>query len=334
MDPQLGRFITADPTVQRAFDPQDLNRYAYARNNPIRFTDPTGLGWLSKLFAVIGALIATALLPATAPMWAFVLVGAIGGAIGGLAGAAIEKSSLASGAIGGAAIGAAVGAGVGAAQGAGGVGGAGGSGSGDLGGMSAAFRPEQAQGYVYINGAAVKEGAWQGLKTAVGKGFGLAGGALKAVGSQLMPAAYASVTIGVTTLTPGSGGLNSNQQLSRFKEDSKSQDEPGGQWFRHYTSFSRLREIQASGFIRATLDPARAKFGPGVYLTEPGLIDPQIVDPASYQTYIDVFLVNEEIETSITAIQGTAEYLYHDKATSTPKNLDIRGRPVRSGPDK
>lgn len=125
-DPQLGRFITADPTVQHPTDPQDFNRYAYARNNPIRFTDPTGLGWLSKLFAVIFAI---ATLPFTAGQsgWIIVGVAALGGAAGGLAGAAIEKSNLAKGALQGAAIGAAVGA-TAAALGAGG-GGAGGGGS-------------------------------------------------------------------------------------------------------------------------------------------------------------------------------------------------------------
>ncbi|MDP2922026.1 MAG: toxin TcdB middle/N-terminal domain-containing protein [Candidatus Omnitrophota bacterium] len=44
-DPEIGRFITADPTIQRPFDPQDLNRYSYCRNNPINYTDPSGLGW-------------------------------------------------------------------------------------------------------------------------------------------------------------------------------------------------------------------------------------------------------------------------------------------------
>jgi RHS repeat-associated protein len=58
MDPQLGRFITADPTVQHPTDPQDLNRYAYARNNPVNFTDPTGFGWFKKLVAaVIGTVV-------------------------------------------------------------------------------------------------------------------------------------------------------------------------------------------------------------------------------------------------------------------------------------
>jgi RHS repeat-associated protein len=46
----LGRFASPDPifvTQFRVNDPQQWNRYAYARNNPLRFTDPTGLDiWL------------------------------------------------------------------------------------------------------------------------------------------------------------------------------------------------------------------------------------------------------------------------------------------------
>ncbi len=41
-DAQLGRFITADPIVPEPGNPQDLNRYSYVRNNPVRYTDPTG----------------------------------------------------------------------------------------------------------------------------------------------------------------------------------------------------------------------------------------------------------------------------------------------------
>ena len=41
-DATLGRFISADTIVSSADDPQTLNRYSYVRNNPLRFTDPSG----------------------------------------------------------------------------------------------------------------------------------------------------------------------------------------------------------------------------------------------------------------------------------------------------
>jgi RHS repeat-associated protein len=44
-DPVLGTFITADDIIQDQYDPQSLNRYAYCRNNPIRYTDPSGHFW-------------------------------------------------------------------------------------------------------------------------------------------------------------------------------------------------------------------------------------------------------------------------------------------------
>ena len=62
-DPSLGRFVTADPTIQRMGDPQDLNRYSYARNNPLKYTDPSGHGWFKKLGkALLAAAIAVATL--------------------------------------------------------------------------------------------------------------------------------------------------------------------------------------------------------------------------------------------------------------------------------
>ncbi|MFO0701157.1 MAG: LamG-like jellyroll fold domain-containing protein [Nitrospira sp.] len=41
-DPRLGRFISPDSIVPNLRDPQDLNRYTYARNNPMLYTDPSG----------------------------------------------------------------------------------------------------------------------------------------------------------------------------------------------------------------------------------------------------------------------------------------------------
>ena len=40
-----GRFTSPDPVIiasERLIDPQQMNLYPYARNNPLRFTDPTG----------------------------------------------------------------------------------------------------------------------------------------------------------------------------------------------------------------------------------------------------------------------------------------------------
>jgi RHS repeat-associated protein len=42
-----GRFTSVDPsmTSARAIHPQSWNRYSYTINNPLRYTDPTGLDW-------------------------------------------------------------------------------------------------------------------------------------------------------------------------------------------------------------------------------------------------------------------------------------------------
>ncbi|MGW0825058.1 polymorphic toxin-type HINT domain-containing protein [Streptomyces sp. NPDC002845] len=44
-DPTLGRFISVDPLLE-IDKPQSLNGYTYAAQNPLAFTDPTGLGLL------------------------------------------------------------------------------------------------------------------------------------------------------------------------------------------------------------------------------------------------------------------------------------------------
>lgn len=41
-DPATGSFVAADTIVADPSHPTDLNRYAYVRNNPINFTDPSG----------------------------------------------------------------------------------------------------------------------------------------------------------------------------------------------------------------------------------------------------------------------------------------------------
>jgi len=52
-DPELARFISPDPIVPSAGDPQSHNRYSYVRNNPVKYIDPTGHSFLSFFFGGI-----------------------------------------------------------------------------------------------------------------------------------------------------------------------------------------------------------------------------------------------------------------------------------------
>ncbi|MER6826634.1 RHS repeat-associated core domain-containing protein [Streptosporangium sp. NPDC000563] len=59
-DPATGRFISVDPIIDPQ-DPQQMNGYAYANNNPVTFTDPDGKfwgSWIAALLAIIRALAA------------------------------------------------------------------------------------------------------------------------------------------------------------------------------------------------------------------------------------------------------------------------------------
>jgi len=40
--PEVGRFVSPDSIVPEPGNPQSYNRYAYVRNNPVNFTDPSG----------------------------------------------------------------------------------------------------------------------------------------------------------------------------------------------------------------------------------------------------------------------------------------------------
>ena len=53
-DPLIGRFISPDSMVPDLYDPQSLNRYSYTRNNPLKYTDPSGHILISGTIAAIG----------------------------------------------------------------------------------------------------------------------------------------------------------------------------------------------------------------------------------------------------------------------------------------
>ncbi len=47
-DPNLGRFLSADPLIQSPYNSQSYNRYSYVMNNPLSLVDPSGYSWVSK----------------------------------------------------------------------------------------------------------------------------------------------------------------------------------------------------------------------------------------------------------------------------------------------
>ena len=54
-DPETGRFITEDSVVGTGDDPQSLNRYVYARDNPMKIVDMAGHEWWNPVAALSSA---------------------------------------------------------------------------------------------------------------------------------------------------------------------------------------------------------------------------------------------------------------------------------------
>jgi RHS repeat-associated protein len=53
-DPEIGKFLSADPTMQFPESTQGFNRYAYAGNNPLTNVDPSGFSFFKSLMKVVG----------------------------------------------------------------------------------------------------------------------------------------------------------------------------------------------------------------------------------------------------------------------------------------
>ena len=71
-DPYVARFTSADPLVGAEFSTQGWNRYSYVGNNPLRYTDPTGMCFLGcfwkPIFHGIGSIVrAIARVPVLGP---------------------------------------------------------------------------------------------------------------------------------------------------------------------------------------------------------------------------------------------------------------------------
>jgi RHS repeat-associated protein len=77
-DPDVGRFLSADPVLGSPLRPQTLNRYAYVADNPLRYIDPTGRFLDDIDWASVGALLAGAAVVAGAIALCATGVGCIG----------------------------------------------------------------------------------------------------------------------------------------------------------------------------------------------------------------------------------------------------------------
>ncbi len=53
-DPEIGCFIQPDTIVPERGNPQSLSRYAYVLNNPLRYTDPTGMFSEDEIMKYLG----------------------------------------------------------------------------------------------------------------------------------------------------------------------------------------------------------------------------------------------------------------------------------------
>lgn len=81
-DPLLGRMLSPDPIVQEPYNAQNLNRYSYVLNNPLSYTDPSGLSFVKKYWRQIVAAVVTIFAPMFAPgIWGAIATGFVSGTI-------------------------------------------------------------------------------------------------------------------------------------------------------------------------------------------------------------------------------------------------------------
>jgi len=105
-DPVIGRFFSPDKYVANSSFTQDFNRYTYARNNPLMYTDPSGefLWVVPILGAMVGAFMNVAMntskIDNVGQIFAYMGIGALSGFAGGCAGAGVAGVLGVSSAIG------------------------------------------------------------------------------------------------------------------------------------------------------------------------------------------------------------------------------------------
>jgi RHS repeat-associated protein len=101
-DPLVGRFLSADPYILAPANPQNLNRYSYCLNNPLRYTDPSGelLWYVPFVFAAANLtadLIANNFNMNFGQMAASAASGALAGVLGGAKITSFGQAALSAG---------------------------------------------------------------------------------------------------------------------------------------------------------------------------------------------------------------------------------------------
>jgi len=98
-DPDLAKFVQTDPVIGDIYNPQDLNKYAYVRNNPFKYVDPDGEFLCGGLCIIGGVAITSALIGGgityynTGDLSKAVTAGVISGAAGGLSAGLVVAAS-------------------------------------------------------------------------------------------------------------------------------------------------------------------------------------------------------------------------------------------------
>lgn len=99
-DPELGRFLVPDSAIASMLDPQLLNRYSYANNNPYTLSDPDGQFAIAAVIvgAIVGAIVAGSSSDWD-PQAVFLgaVIGAVSGGVGSYVGGVVAGSSSAAG---------------------------------------------------------------------------------------------------------------------------------------------------------------------------------------------------------------------------------------------
>ena len=228
-DPELARFIQADSIVSEPGDPQSFNRYAYVRNNPLKYADPTGH---DPVLIAIGI---------------GILVGAAAGAIS----SAIQGGSIGRGALAGAWAGAFTGAGIG-------VGGAIAFAWGADIGLGAAIGGAIGGAVGGASAAAIQSGSAGGGNIGLGALIGAASGAIAGyLDPELAATIEASGTAEQTNVSftlqeaPTTGGSTSSASAAGSSVGSGTAGASGGSSGGFLQSIRTLTNPQAAGLSAA-----------------------------------------------------------------------------------